>query len=48
MKFFTDHLKIHLHGVDLVRNELNGTYYLFDCNYASSYNDSFKDCKSIA
>lgn len=35
-------MKIYLHGIDIVRNELDGKFYLFDCNYASSYNDSFE------
>jgi glutathione synthase/RimK-type ligase-like ATP-grasp enzyme len=41
--FFADKMKIYLHGVDIVRNDKDGKFYLFDCNYASSYNDSFDD-----
>ena len=40
---FSERLGIHLHGLDLVRDESDGRFYLFDCNYFSSYNDSFKD-----
>jgi len=36
-------MKVYLHGVDIVRNESDGRFYLFDCNYASSYNDSFEN-----
>ena len=43
INFFTNSIKIHTHGIDLVRNEDDGKFYLFDCNYASSYSDSFKD-----
>ena len=41
MEFFSEKMEVHLHGVDIVRNEEDGKYYLFDCNYMSSYNDSF-------
>ena len=44
-KVISDKMHIYLHGIDLVRDERNGQYYFFDCNYFSSYNNTDFDSK---
>lgn len=41
--FLNTKLGLHLIGLDICVNEADGKYYIFDCNFFSSYDDAFQE-----